>query len=39
MPSPGAAWIAAALPAMAVQLGFALLFTAGAVWRFRREQV
>jgi ABC-2 type transport system permease protein len=29
---------AAALPAIAVLLGFALLFTAAAVWRFRREQ-
>jgi ABC-2 type transport system permease protein len=28
----------AALPAVAVQLGFALLFTVAAVWRFRREQ-
>jgi ABC-2 type transport system permease protein len=28
----------AALPAIAVLLGFALLFTAAAVWRFRREQ-
>jgi ABC-2 type transport system permease protein len=30
--------VAAALPAIAVLLGFALLFTAAAVWRFRREQ-
>jgi ABC-2 type transport system permease protein len=29
---------AAALPAIAVLLGFALLFTVAAVWRFRREQ-
>jgi ABC-2 type transport system permease protein len=29
----------AALPSIAVLLGFALLFTAAAVWRFRREQV
>lgn len=28
----------AALPAVAVLLGFALLFTVAAVWRFRREQ-
>jgi ABC-2 type transport system permease protein len=28
----------AALPSIAVLLGFALLFTAAAVWRFRREQ-
>jgi ABC-2 type transport system permease protein len=28
----------AALPAIAVLLGFALLFTAAAVWRFRQEQ-
>jgi ABC-2 type transport system permease protein len=30
--------LAAALPAIAVLLGFALLFTGAAVWRFRREQ-
>jgi ABC-2 type transport system permease protein len=30
--------VAAALPAIAVLLGFALLFTAAAVWRFRRDQ-
>ena len=29
---------AAAAPAIAVLLGFALLFTVAAVWRFRREQ-
>ncbi|MCS0582480.1 ABC transporter permease [Massilia pinisoli] len=29
---------AAALPAVAVLLGFALLFTVAAVWRFKREQ-
>jgi ABC-2 type transport system permease protein len=30
---------AAAAPAIAVLLGFALVFTVAAVWRFRREQV
>jgi ABC-2 type transport system permease protein len=30
--------LSAALPAVAVLLGFALLFTVAAVWRFRREQ-
>jgi ABC-2 type transport system permease protein len=30
--------LAAALPAVAVLLGFALVFTVAAVWRFRREQ-
>jgi ABC-2 type transport system permease protein len=30
--------VSAALPAIAVLLGFALLFTAAAVWRFKREQ-
>jgi ABC-2 type transport system permease protein len=30
--------LASAAPAMAVLLGFGLLFTAAAVWRFGREQ-